>query len=261
MVDVSFSLFTVEYFILILVRVTGLISTAPFFNTRNTPARVRVALGAFIALLLMETVNGQGTYTYSGSIGYGILVLQEGITGMFIGLAANICNSIILFAGNMIDTHLGLSMATEYDPQNGAQVTLNSSFYNYLFMMLLIISDMHQYIIRALADTYTLIPIGGATFGNESLYTGVVTFCLEFFSIAFRITLPVFSCIMILNCVLGIMAKVAPQMNMFAVGIQIKIISGYAILFVTVAILPRMANLIFDEMKTMMVRIIESMMR
>lgn len=261
MVDVSFTLFTFEYFVLILVRVTGLVSTAPFFNTKGTPARVRVALGAFIALLLMETLNMQGTYTYSGSIGYGILVLQEGITGMFIGLAANICNSIILFAGNMIDTHLGLAMATEFDPQNGAQVTLNASLYNYMFILLLIITDMHHYIIRALVDSYTLIPIGGAVLGKEPMYFAVLSFATELFSLAFRITLPVFSCIMILNCVLGIMAKVAPQMNMFAVGIQIKALSGYAVLFVTVTLIPRMASFVFTEMKVMVVRIIESMMQ
>ena len=64
---------------------------------------------------------------------------------------------------------------------------------------------------------------------------------------------------MILNAILGIMAKVAPQMNMFAVGIQLKLLVGLAVLFITIFLLPDIANFIFKEMKTMMVSFIEGM--
>ena len=77
--------------------------------------------------------------------------------------------------------------------------------------------------------------------------------------IAFRIMLPVFACIMILNSILGIMAKVAPQMNMFAVGIQLKIIVGFLVLFITITLLPSIADMIFTEMRKMMVLFIEGM--
>ena len=60
--------------------------------------------------------------------------MKEGITGLLIGLAANVCNSIILFAGNIIDMDIGLSMATEFDPINNAQVTLTGNLYNYFIL-------------------------------------------------------------------------------------------------------------------------------
>ena len=81
----------------------------------------------------------------------------------------------------------------------------------------------------------------------------------DMFVIAFRIVLPVFACMMILNCILGIMAKVAPQMNMFAVGIQLKVLLGMAVLFLTVMLLPGIADFIFTEMKRMVVSMIEGM--
>ena len=71
---------------------------------------------------------------YTGLIGYAVIVLKEGITGLLIGLAANVCNSIILFAGNIIDMDIGLSMATEFDPINNAQVTLTGNLYNYFIL-------------------------------------------------------------------------------------------------------------------------------
>ena len=77
--------------------------------------------------------------------------------------------------------------------------------------------------------------------------------------IGFRIVLPIFATSMILNCILGIMAKVAPQMNMFAVGMQLKILIGFSVMFLTIVLLPNISNIIFTEMKRMIVSIIEGM--
>ena len=118
---------------------------------------------------------------------------------------------------------------------------------------------MHQFILRALIDSFSLIPLGGTQFEMDSLLSAMVQYCTDLFIIAFRIVLPVFACIMILNAILGIMAKVAPQMNMFAVGIQLKLLVGLAVLFITTFLLPDIANFIFNEMKTMIVMFIEGM--
>ena len=77
--------------------------------------------------------------------------------------------------------------------------------------------------------------------------------------IGFRIVLPIFATSMILNCILGVMAKVAPQMNMFAVGMQLKVLVGFSILFVTIILLPDISNFIFREMKRMIVSVVEGM--
>lgn len=77
--------------------------------------------------------------------------------------------------------------------------------------------------------------------------------------IGFRIALPIFACSMILSCILGIMAKVAPQMNMFAVGMQIKVLLGLGIMFLTVVLIPNISGFIFTEMKRMIVSMIEGM--
>ena len=71
----------------------------------------------------------------------------------------------------------------------------------------------------------------------------------DYIVIGFRICLPIFCVILLLNCVLGILAKVAPQMNMFAVGIQMKVLTGLSIMFLTVRMLPGAADFIFREMK------------
>jgi flagellar biosynthetic protein FliR len=81
----------------------------------------------------------------------------------------------------------------------------------------------------------------------------------DYMVIGFRIFLPVFICIMMLNVILGIMAKVSPQMNMFAVGIQLKVMVGLAVLFVTVPLLPNISDFIFTEVKKMMTLFMEGL--
>ena len=77
----------------------------------------------------------------------------------------------------------------------------------------------------------------------------MVAYITDFFIIAFRIMLPVFGAIMITNCVLGIMAKVAPQMNMFSVGVQIKILVAFAVMYLMVFLFPEVVDMITEQMK------------
>jgi flagellar biosynthetic protein FliR len=115
---------------------------------------------------------------------------------------------------------------------------------------------MHQFILRAFIDSYQLIPTAGVILKSDHLMESMVKFMTDYCVIGFRICLPVFATILLLNSILGILAKVAPQMNMFSVGMQLKIIVGFTILFLTVRLLPGISDFIFTEMKKMMVSFI-----
>lgn len=258
MINYTFSLVDFEILILILVRISCFVYVAPFFGTNNVPSRVKIGLSLLVSILIFSSVD-QSQVAYTGLFGYAVIVLKEGITGLLMGFAANICNSIILFAGNIIDMDIGLSMAQEFDPMTNSQVTITGSLYQYLLLLMLVVTDMHHYLLRALIDSYEVIPVNGQVFDWNSLAGSMATFMTDMFVIAFRIVLPIFASMMILNCILGIMAKVAPQMNMFAVGMQMKVLLGLLILFLTVSLLPGIADFIFKEMKRMIVSMIEGM--
>ena len=258
MIEYTFSLIDFEILLLILVRISCLVYVAPFFNTKNVPAIAKIGLSVFVSILIFGSVD-TSTVEYTGVLGYAVIVLKEGITGLLIGLAASVCNSIILFAGNIIDMDIGLSMAQEFDAQTNSQVTITGNMYNYFLLLLLLATNMHHYILRAIVDSFQVIPVNGQVFDWDSLMTSMIRYMGDMFVIAFRIILPVFACIMILNCILGIMAKVAPQMNMFAVGIQMKILVGLSVLFLTVSLLPGISDFVFTEMKRMIVSMIEGM--
>lgn len=258
MFEYTFSLTHFEILILILVRISCFVFIAPFYGTKNVPAQVKIALSVFVSLMIYNFVDKTGI-GYTGLFGYTVIVLKEGITGLLMGFAANVCNSIILFAGNIIDMDIGLSMATEFDQTMNTQVTITGNLYNYFILLLLVATNMHHYLLRTIVDSFEVIPVNGQVFDWGSLLISMTRFMTDLFVIGFRIVLPVFACIMILNCILGIMAKVAPQMNMFAVGMQMKIMVGFVVLFLTISLLSGIGDFIFMEMKRMLVSMIEGM--
>ena len=129
-----------------------------------------------------------------------------------------------------------------------------------MITLILMISGMHRYLIQALAETFILIPVNGAVFDMDKIMSSMLTFLANYIMIGFRICLPVFAVMILLNAVLGIMAKVAPQMNMFSVGIQLKVVVGLCILFLTVGMIPGIADFVYTEMKRTLVMFVESMM-
>lgn len=259
MIDVEFSLVTFEYFLMILVRIASFVFIAPFFGMSNTPGRVKVGFSVLVSILIYQTVMPKNTLEYSGIFEYAIIVMKEGITGLLIGFAANICNSIVLLSGKIIDMQIGLAMSQVFDPVNNTISGLTGNLYNYFILILLIVSNMHHYILRAIIDTYEIIPVNGTVFDWSHLLNSMITYMGDLMVIGFRIVLPVFACIMILDCILGILAKVAPQMNMFSVGMQLKVLVGLTVIFLTIGLLPSISNFIFGEMKKMMVAFIEGM--
>ena len=171
MLNYTFSLVDFEILILILVRISCFVYAAPFFGMKNVPSRVKIGLSFLLSILIFPSVD-QSAVTYTGMFGYAVIVLREGITGLLMGFAANICNSIILFAGNIIDMDIGLSMAQEFDPMTNSQVTITGNLYQYLLLLMMDVTNMHHYVLRALIDSYQVISMGQPGRVHDNLYGG-----------------------------------------------------------------------------------------
>lgn len=260
MIDLSFSIYDLEYFLLILTRVSCFVFVAPFFSMRNTPNRVRIAISVFTAMLLYQTLTPGPAVEFDTVMGYALIVVREALTGLIIGFGTNICTAIVNFAGSIADMETGLSMVTLMDPATRENTSITGVLYQYVVMLMLIASGMYRYLFGALADTFTLIPINGAVFHAESLLKSMISFLGDYILIGFRIVLPIFCVILLLNAILGVLAKVSPQMNMFAVGMQLKVMVGLTVLFLSAGMLPGAADFIFQEMKQMIASFVGGMM-
>ncbi len=188
---------------------------------------------------------------YVGVVGYAVIILENLVAGLMLGFLANVSYPIISLAGHMIDMEIGFSMVNEFDPVTSTQVTVSGTFYEYAVMLIMMVSYLHHYLIDALVDSFEIIPIGGVVI-NPLIYNVGLRYIVDFFIIAFRIVLPIFAAILIVNAILAIMAKVAPQMNMFVIGMQLKVFVGFTVMLVVVQLIPSVADMIFDEMFELM---------
>ena len=252
----TFTIQNFEIFLFILVRVSAFVSTAPFFSQSNTPRRLKAFLAVFISVIVVQ-VSEFETVTYSGVIGFAIIVLKEAIVGLLVGFMARVCLYILEFSGKLIDMEIGFSMVQTLDPSTNIESSITGTLYSTLVMLMLMLTDMHHFILSAAIDSFRLVPIGEALF-KPSLYLIMTDFITDYFVIAFRIILPVFCCILIVNVVLGILAKVAQQMNMFVIGMQLKILMGLSILVLVAGFIPVVSDFLFQEMKQLMSSIIQA---
>ncbi len=259
MVHFNLSYADLEFYLLIFTRVSAMIYIVPFFSMNTVPRRFRAGLSMVISVLIYGTMSTHDPIFYDTVLEFAIIVIKELVTGLLLGMGVNMCTTILNLTGAVADMEIGLSMMTSLDPATRTQTTITATLYQYMVTLILLISGMYEYIIGALGESYQLIPVNGAVLSGERLLHAVGSFMAEYVSISFRISLPIFMGILLLDVILGIMAKVAPQMNMFAVGIQLKMLTGLGVIFFTLGLLPTFADLIFTEAKKITVLFVEAM--
>ena len=252
----TFTIQNLEFTLMVLVRISSFVMTAPFFSIQSVPARVKAG-ASLVMTLMMLPVLPASTVAYSGVIGYFVLILKEAVVGATLGLMCQLCLYVGNFAGQIIVMEMGLSMASMFDPSTRMQVTVTGNIYNYFVMLLLVVTNMHYYVIRAILDSFTSFPVGQAVF-RTGLKDILVDFVGNYLLISLRIVLPFFCCMLIINVVLGVLSKAAPQMNMFVVGIQIKVLAGVLVLVLLIQTLPTVADFIFNEMKVVITEVYHS---
>lgn len=244
------SLDHLEYFLLILVRISGFMVAAPIFSLRNVPMRVKSLLAIAIAIVAFHVVPYREV-VYDTTLDYALVVVSEMLAGIIMGFMANVAYYILSFAGQIIDQEIGFSMVNQFDPITSTQVTVTGNLYTYAVMLMVIITDMHHYLIRALTDSFQVIPVGGVVF-DFSLYEVMKRFVVDYFVLGFRIVLPIFASLLVVNTILAILARVAPQMNMFVIGLQLKVFVGLLVLVLMLMMITGVADLIFQEMMSML---------
>lgn len=257
MIGQSFSIYHLEYFLAILARVMGAMAFAPIFGNMTVTRRVRIMLGIAVAFI-MFTANPYTPLGYTTFIGYTVILIKEIVVGLSLGFMTNMVLNVINMAGHCIDREMGFSMVSNFDQTFNTETTITAQFYSMMIMIIMLVLNLHYYILSALSDSFTLIPLGNVKVDTGILYDTMIQFMTDYFVIALRISLPILIAIMLLNMVLGVLAKTAPQMNMFVVGIPLKIFVGFAVLVVTLPFLPTITGYVYEQMQKVVMDVLQA---
>jgi flagellar biosynthetic protein FliR len=213
-----------------LARVLALFSVAPLLSHRAIPARIKVALALGIALVLMPNLAAPPLADVLSARGLALLA-QNLVIGVIIGFTVRIVFAALEVAGEVIGLQTGLSFAGFFNPAMGVTQTAVSSFMSLLALLMFVAIDGHLMLIHALAESFRLFPLTGAVEFPLS-FDRVARMGSDVFALGLTIALPFIAVMMVVNIVLGVLARVAPQLNIFAVGFPLTILVGLGTLFV-----------------------------
>src|SRR6195952_2799642 len=202
-------------------RVLALFSAMPVLGQRNVPIRVRIALSFFIALGVAGTATA-GPDVPLDSPAAILLVVQQVLSGLSLGFAVRIIFTAIEFAGEIIGLQMGMNFAGFFDPATAQQATATSSFFSTMVAFLFSALTGHLLLIEAVVQSLVAFPVSAEPFAFLHAVRPE-TWGTEIFRLSLWIALPLIAMLLFVNMMLGIIARVAPQISIFSVGFPITL--------------------------------------
>lgn len=206
------------------VRVLALFSAAPLFSIRVIPARTKVGLAFFIAVCAQPMLIDQPMVMFNGPAALGA-VMQQLAVGLSLGFAVRLVFTSVELAGEIIGLQMGLNFASFFDPTSNAQISAVGRFFGQMALLLFVVINGHLLLIMAVVESFAHFPVNGnflQALGQMRLHE----LGSSLFSSAMWIALPLMALLLFVNLTMGIISRVAPQMNIYAVGFPVTLTVG-----------------------------------
>jgi flagellar biosynthetic protein FliR len=233
-------------FALVLARIAPLFLLAPLFSSKTIPGRARtlVALALAVGITPIAVARSPGAFP-PDVLGLAGLMVKEALVGTAFAFALGALFAALAAAGALLDTLVGFSFGALVDPTTGVQSSLLSQLYGMVGVLVFIAIGGDAWVIQGLARTYEAVPlleaphIGSLVEGAQVAFSGL-------FAAALQICAPVLLALVITDAALGVVSRVVPQLNVFAVGFPAKV--AVALLLVG-ASMPFVAGWLADELQ------------
>ena len=256
-VPLDFLLDMWDVFLLIFVRVTGLFVISPIFGRQNLPAYYKIGFSFMVSIILSYTVSFPSLAAYNSTPLYIILLAKEFIIGLAIGYLSYFILTSIYLAGQMIDLHIGFGMVSVFDPDTNIQIPVTANFYFILTMLMFLAIDGHHLLICTLTDSFSILPIGSKLIIEQNMLDFVLKLFGSVFAISFKIAAPVTAAVLIADLALGVLAKAVPQVNVFIVGLPLKIIIGLLVILLTLTAFRSIVHVLMGGMQDEIITFLE----
>jgi flagellar biosynthetic protein FliR len=230
-------------------RVLGVFTTAPIFSSRAFPVRARIGLAFLVSLCAQATLAGQPTIGLNDAAALGTLVQQVGI-GMAIGFTVRLVFTAVELAGELVGLQMGLNFASFFDPMANSQVSAVSRFFGNIGVLLFIAINGHLTVLMAIVKSFDAFPIGGSlmqAFARVRVYE----LGADLFASALWIALPMVGLLLFVNLTLGVISRVAPQMNIYAIGFPVTLTAGLAGIALVLPMMEQPLLALMDRMLSM----------
>lgn len=249
--DITYS---INHYFWPLTRTLALFSTAPIFSEKVAVKKVKIGLAMLIAFLIGQNLPDSQIVLLSLT---GLwTTLKEMIIGAAIGLTVQLLFAAMRYVGEVISLQMGLSFAAFFDPSGNQTMPVLARILNVIFTLLFLAFDGHLYLIKVLADSYTLLPVSATPISNSGFYL-LPEAAAIIFSCGLRIGMPVITLLLALNLTLGLLNRLTPQLSIFVIGFPISISLGMGSLLLVMYNFPPifhdLMNDIFTTVNTILI--------
>ena len=231
-------------FILVLARVTPLFVVAPLFSSRQVPARVRTIVACALAIGLTPLAM-RGQHVPNDLLALVGMVLKELLVGLAFALTIALLFAAVSSAGALLDMLVGFSFGSIVDPLTGNQSAVLTQLYGLVALAVFVAIDGDGWVVGGLARTFDLVPLTAAP-DVPRMAAEVVASFTTIFASALEVAAPVLLAVVITDVAFGVVTRVVPQLNVFAVGFPVKVVVG---LLVVGASLPFVSGWISDQLQ------------
>lgn len=217
-------------FIYVFSRMSGFVLFNPLLGRNNIPVAYRTGFSLVLAVSAISSVAArQAVVIPVGLVDFAIRVLLELAIGFFLGLVMQFFFYIPQLAGTEIDMQMGMTMNQIYDPASQANMSATGVLLNAFMMMLFFSENGHHTLLRIIITSGDVIPYGTAVFGQE-VADAMLQLFINCTLLAVKLTLPILAAEMLGQIGMGVLMKVIPQINIFAINIELKVIIGLGLL-------------------------------
>jgi flagellar biosynthetic protein FliR len=227
-------------------RALALFTTLPVLGQRIVPVRVRIALAFFIAVAAQATLPSMPAVALD-SMAALLITAQQVLIGLAIGFAVRIVFAAVEMAGEVIGLQMGLNFAAFFDPATASQTNGAGRFFGAMVGLLFVVVDGHLAVIAALVQSFNAFPVSTDVLGWLRVLQPQ-TWGAEVFQLGLWIALPIVGMLLLVNIVLGVISRVAPQINVFAVGFPITLAVGLIGMLVTLPMMQSPFTMALERM-------------
>jgi flagellar biosynthesis protein FliR len=226
-------------------RVLAVFTSAPIFSSRAFPVRARIGLALLIAIAAQPSLSGQPVISITGPEAFGAVAQQLGI-GLAIGFTVRLVFSAVELAGEVVGFQMGLNFAAFFNPSLNTQSSAVASFFGQMSTFLFIVMNGHLLVLMAIIKSFDAFPVD-QNFLEAVRQLKLYSLGADLFASGLWIALPMLGMMMFVNLGLGIVSRVAPQMNIYAIGFPITLTVGLIGITVTLPMLDQPLMALMDR--------------
>lgn len=247
------------FFLLVMARYSGIFLITPIFASKVIFTRIKIGLALLMAVVTFPVLSQMQSAVIPEHVVSMILdIVRELAIGFMLGFILFLVFAAIQLSGQFVDLRMGFRIANVFDPLTGSSSPIIGQFKNIIATLVFMAVNGHLIVVKNLYRTFKVIPPGRAVFPH-SLWQFLFRESGDLFLIAFKIALPVIGTVFVVDVILGFLARSVPQMNIFIIGLPVKIIIGFILLLLSLHIVISFYNDLFQQTFQEMIKLIRLM--